>query len=431
MNLRIRFLDFSRDIAGSPVQLFRMTQTGPIVAPVLIGQTIVQDLEAVFDIGEGTGEFAVRLNATTGTRFRSRLLSFQQQVDEGADEAVIAFVLQEPMPSPMVLTPAQVTGSLPPLPFTDGAVMITTLTLTLGAGMITVTGSATHTATVTVSDPFGFGVSTTFTKSTPVTFTASFTLAPVTGVPTGERLIRVTLGPLTVTAAHGGLLGPLADIITNVIIFFLDGTIREQIEDSIQAQIDAAVANAMGENVPASATVTVQSLAIAPAGLTLTPVAGVPGADVCPGEVASGSVRWRARAQQDHLRILRDKLIARSPLGVTYLDALKRHQAEIILLLLRNPDCLKAMDAAVKAVLAEFPARNPEKGRLSKKAAAAIEQFLRMAEKAASPKLAAVAAALRNDLPKFIETDVTKTLFEGWQAQKAKKVAKTAKSKKK
>jgi hypothetical protein len=332
----------------------------------------------------------------------------------------------------MVLTPAQVTGALPNLPFVtdDGAVMITTLTLALGGGMITATGTATHRATVTVRDPFGFGASTTFTKSTPVTFTTSFTLAPVTAVPAGERLIRVMLGPLTVTAAHGGLLGPLADIITNVIIFFLDGTIREQIEDSIQAQIDAAVANAMGENVPASATVTVQSLAIAPAGLTLTPVAGVPGADVCPGEVGSGSVRWRARAQQDHLRILRDKLIARSPLGVTYLDALKRHQAEIILLLLRNPDCLKAMDAAVNAVLAEFPARNPEKGRLSKKAAAEIEQFLRLAEKAASPKLAAVAAALRNDLPKFVETDVTKILFEGWQAQKTKKVAKTAKSKK-
>jgi hypothetical protein len=96
--------------------------------------------------------------------------------------------------------------------------------------MITVTGSATHTATVTVSDPLGFGVSTTFTKTTPVTFTTSFTLAPVTGVPAGERLIRVMLGPLTVTAAHGGLLGPLADIITNVIIAFLDGTIREQAE---------------------------------------------------------------------------------------------------------------------------------------------------------------------------------------------------------
>jgi hypothetical protein len=88
------------------------------------------------------------------------------------------------------------------------------------------------------------------------------------------------------------------------------------------------------------------------------------------------------------------------------------------------------MDAAVTAVLAEFPAKNTEKGRLSKKAAGEIEQFLRLAEKAASPKLAAVAAALRNDLPKFIETDVTKILFDGWQARKAKKVAKTAKSKK-
>jgi hypothetical protein len=210
----------------------------------------------------------------------------------------------------------------------------------------------------------------------------------------------------------------------------LDSTIRGQIEDSIQAQINAAVANAMGEAVPASATVTVQSLAIAPTGLTLTPVAGVPGEDVCPGEVGAGSVRWRARAQQDHLRILRDKLIARSPLGVTYLDALKRHRAEIILLLLRNPDCLKAMDAAVNAVLAEFPARNTEKGRLSRNTAAEIERFLVLAEKAASPKLAAVAAALRNDLPKFIETDVTKILFEGWQAQKAKKVAKIVKGKK-
>jgi hypothetical protein len=155
LNLRIRFLDFSRDIAGSPVQLFRMIQTGPIVAMDLIGQNTVQNLEAVFDLGEGTGQFALRLNATTGTRFRSRLLNFQQQVDEGADEAVIAFVLQEPTPSPMVLTPAQVTGALPNLPFVtdDGAVMITTLTLALGGGMITATGTATHGATVTVSDP--------------------------------------------------------------------------------------------------------------------------------------------------------------------------------------------------------------------------------------------------------------------------------------
>ena len=287
----------------------------------------------------------------------------------------------------------------PQLPFTtpDGSTTIRSISsITPGNGTISIAGAGVHS-----------GVA--------VKFTYTFSLQPASQHPDATHVVDVETQSMDVQADNGTWFGWLINFFVGAFLDLFPPS-AGPVQSAIQNLINNAVQNAVSAKGPVpGTTAAVQQLSVDPTnGILLQAFAGVPAGSLCSGTASSGSVKIRPAAEIDHLRAIRDKMLIRSPEGSAYAAFLRDNNRDLMRLLVAHPDLLKAADAVVASVLAEFGADAPEQGVLSAATAAMVSDlFARFAAVAPRP-LAVAIAGLRGEVAKFVGKAAGPVLQASW-----------------
>ena len=412
MSLKVTVLDFGMNTSPGSVRLsipMAMPFGQPFVFP--IESAPIQSLVAELDIDNLPPIFFLSVDTANGVRFRSLELSRADAVPNEDGDDTLSFTLLEPEGSPVFFGPAELAGMGPNLPLTNGDVTINTMNVTPMNGFLRAGGTATY-------DPLGLNV----------TYTADVTLDPRQGLPIGSRLIDVDVISSSVRSSSGGLFGWLVNFFVDAILSFMQDDFRVQMERSIQDAIDDAISDMMGDEVPARATVTIEEISVSNAGLSVFAVVGIPSSDLCPGNLASGSIRMRPKQERVELRAIRDRLLKDSYHGKGYLQALNDHKAEIIRILAAHPAALKSMDRLFDTVRAEFA--ESKKAVLSKETVVVAKKFLSLIAGRAGARLSAVCGALVDDLESLKGKDIGPLLAAKPLTRPLKKTTKQPSAKK-
>jgi hypothetical protein len=361
-------------------------------------QVTVANDRATFNSITAPGEFAFTVESPAGTRFRSgRQIVNTSPTDTFAIISVGA----------LTFSPAQLSAMLPALPFTSGPATITTLTATPGTGSITAAGTGT------IATAFG---------PIPVSFSYVFTIFPETepanmGLPGFiAPSLKVATVSMTVTAMAGGPLGFLVNFFAGILIGIMSGSIRATLQGRVQAAVDTAVANALASaSAPAGTIATVESVTIAPTGLSIVAFAGFSLEKACASTPSGGSIQLRSRTQLVHLRAIRDRLLTRSPRGAAYIETFEHFSEEVASMLTRDEELLKGADTVVALALRELPIDNPGKGRVSRRLASAVVKLMTMMEEKASPELKLTLGALKGEVRDFVDRPAREVLDASFQ----------------
>jgi hypothetical protein len=397
MSIVLRFAS-SSNANGLQALAFERSSQGVGLFFNLKQQVGVAADHATFSSITAPGEFAFRLDSAAGTRWRSG----RQVLNASPTDTFMILPA-----GTLTFSPAAVSAMLPPVPFTSGAATLSTLALTLGTGSVTAMGTGAY------ASLFG---------TIPVTFTYVFTLVPVTepanmGVPGFvPSAIDVTTISMSVAATAGGVLGFLVNFFAGILFSLMSGTIRASLEGAVQTAIDAAVANALAsKGAPAGTIASVETLTIAPTGLSLVAFAGFALEKACASSSSGGSVKLRPREQLVHLRTIRDRLLTRSPRGAAYISLFEQFNAELASILLRNDELLRAADDIVSLALREFPIEDPGSGRVSRELADAVTKAMSLMHQAASPELKLTLAGLREEVHSFVGRPARDVLDDSFQ----------------
>jgi hypothetical protein len=384
MALVLRFASSSNANGLQALAFSRSTQGVGLFFDFKQTVTVAGD-HATFSSITAPGDFAFRLDSPAGTRWRSG----RQDLNASLTDTFMILAV-----GPLMFSPAAVSAMLPPMPFTSGSATISTLVLTLGTGSITAAGTGSY---------------ATFFGPIPVTITYVFTFVPVTepanmGFPGFVRpAIDVSTISASVAATAGGSLGFLVNFFADILIGLMSGTIRATLQNAVQAAIDSAVATALATGGAPSGTIaTVETLTIAPSGLSIVAFAGFALEKACASSSSGGSVKLRPREQLIHLRTIRDRLLTRSPQGAAYIALFEEFNAELASMLLRNDELLRAADEIVSLALREFPIEDPGSGRVSRELADAVTKAMSLMQEAASPELKLTLASLSEEVHSFV-----------------------------
>jgi hypothetical protein len=238
-----------------------------------------------------------------------------------------------------------------------------------------------------------------------VSFDYEFKLSPNRSA-TATRILNVTTIQAQVVSVSGGtVMGFLINIVGNILIAIMKDTVVTSLENSVQNQIDDAVSSQLS-GVPEGVTITALDVRTEDAtGITVYPLAAVPGAILC--ELEPGSVRIRPVEQLKQLRSMRDKVMRGTTRGEAYIEMRRRHRAEMVYLLLRHPALLKQLDKLIRSGFKDFNARSPGKGVLSAATGKEGVKLLEMVGKLASPQLSVTARALIPEVKEFVGKSVS------------------------
>jgi hypothetical protein len=334
---------------------------------------------AIFDMAPPQ-QFWMRARTGSGTywmRSGKKDLSIGE-VDENTGDWVTWYLLSDPVE--IVQSPSDLSGAVPSLPITSGDVKVTGMSFSISGSRLVAKGEGEYI-------PFGWDIG----------FRYEFRLKPYRSPFNTERILNVETVDVDVWGKEGGLVGWLINLIIDIISEFMEDSIASQIETVIQERVDAEIADLLAkEKPPAGTTVTVQSVSLNPTtGLTVKAAGCVLFRDYCASVLGSGSIRLRPREQLKALRRLRETVLKGTPRGDAYIYTLRRHNAELVRLLINYPDLLAQVDTAVDSALRDCDRAKPN---LSEEAADEIIRMLQMLADLGSTKMGIAARALIADV---------------------------------
>lgn len=395
MGISVRFTSGSQ-VNGLSCLAFERSQKGLGFFFNFLAQSNVANDSANFPTISPSGEYAFRLDSASGTRWRSGPLLMQSQVTDTfwvLDAGTLNF------------SPDALNARLPTPPIVSGAATIDSITLSAGTESLSAAGTGRY-ATL-------FG-------SIPISYTYVFTLLPVTdpadmrfpgGIP---PVLSVRTVSVAVTAAAGGLLGFLINFLASVLFDLFQSSIRVSIERTVQASVDSTVAGALAaQSAPPGTIASVETVSIAPiGGISMRAFAGVAMEKLCPATPSGGSVRIRSQQQLQHLRLIRDRLLTRSPQGLAYIELFEHFSEELTAILLTNDELLNLADAIAAGVLERFPKERPGAGVLTKHLADQVLKAIQILEHAGSPELTLTIRGLRDEVRSFVDRPAEDVLAE-------------------
>jgi len=403
MAMQFRFLTDQLD--GTAAELFLMQ---PMIAgslmPVLSSVVTVNGGVATFPTAP-QAPFAVRVRDGSTTFVSTGVIDLSSGIlDEDTGDYSAAYLVVQP--DATTFTPDALAGLVPPLPRVsddeDGnpQFSLTTLTLTITGGLINATGTGVYLQT-----PVGGSVS----------FNYLFRLVPNTSALNAGRILKVVTESASVTSTDGSIFGFMVNLVGNFLLWIMQEDVVSQIEDTLQAEIDLAVRDALADaGAGAGITVTATSVTTdTAAGITVSALAAINAQSVCPTGLTFGSIRMRPVAQIRALAAMRNLALRGSPRGDLYLQMFRRHKAELLRLLIRHPELLKQADATVAAGLKDYSPKEPARGVMSRGTAKHAARLLEMVGKLGSPELAALARALTKEVPAFVGRPAGEVLGRG------------------
>ncbi|HEX2086906.1 MAG TPA: hypothetical protein VHF89_14595 [Solirubrobacteraceae bacterium] len=404
----IRF-EFSDDLPTDGLRATLFDAGGSV-----LGSGAVAQREVRFEGVNPPADVALSLASTAGVVMRSGLLRFAPAPDEDPTWGD-TFFLARPDTDPVVIDPARLARALPGVPLTTGADTITSVALTVGINRLDLTGTGIHTTTVFVG-AFGIGVPVTVT--TPFSFAYGFDLVPATSPVALEPVLLVRTLSASVVSSDGSPLAFLVDAIVNMLISGTGavGAFVARVQAIIQAAVDAELAGAIGAQSVRPTSVSVESVTTDPtAGVSLRPIGCLSTRTLCATAASSGSVRLRPAEQLRLMRRLRDEVLSRSPQGLAYIETFDRHNRELAMLLVRNPDLLELADDVVAGVVKDFGGAKPGCGELSPGTAKKLRKAMDTVAKHASDELRFAIGSLRDDVETFVGRPAEDVLDESWR----------------
>jgi hypothetical protein len=123
----------------------------------------------------------------------------------------------------------------------------------------------------------------------------------------------------------------------------------------------------------------------------------------------------RPREQLDHLRVIRDELLSRSPQGQGYALLFDQFGRELLGLLLRDAELLKMVDGAVAGVLTDIPRSDSANGKLSRETAGAIKKVMDRSAEMGSPELRLAIEYLKPEIEPFVGKPAGEVLARSWE----------------
>jgi hypothetical protein len=277
------------------------------------------------------------------------------------------------------LTLADLRGFMPPTPFTEDNIKITSATLSLSGGKIKVSGKAK-------SDGWWF-----FDFSLDYEYT--FSLLPVKNPVWMTDDVQLAV----IRKEDFNLTGK--GIIQDVLLLLGKGTIRNKFEERLQSELDAVVSQELAA-LPDDYAPTISSISVGTNSVTLS-IYLVGTQPLCAFSISPPpSMRSKARttAQMNKMRSIRDTLLQPTANGKAYVDALEEHLAEISRIASGDNAVAKSFHEALDLFLAD---------NATTKSSPILSRESLGAAKAAIAKIRPVASpALRSTIDRF-EKDLT------------------------
>ena len=346
--------------------------------------------------------FAVRV--TDGRAFLRTgfLTQAVGEIDANGDFGASFLAMHLTDPADTTITLATLAAGIS-VPITEGALTVTSLALATavrsGVRNLRATGAGTYAAG--------------FLGNIPIAYTYDFKLSPI-GSALSSRVIDVDTVSTTVTGTSGGLLGWIVNAVVSLIGILFNGTISDQIEASVQEQVNTAVDDSFASaGAPPEAFATVRSVTVNPANVVIDPWVSIPlSALDCASLISSGSVRVRDPQQLRKLRAMRDNALRGAPQGEVYIELLRQHSPELLRILAANPRLLKRVDELVKRGLSEYDESAPGKGQLSGETAKMGLALMGDVAELSSPELRRTLELAQEDVQQFVGRPVSAVLEE-------------------
>ena len=326
----------------------------------------------------------IRLSVMSGNGMVFRSSNIRNIIDPNADNGFVIF-----RANPVVFTAAQLAASLPVLPIVKGDITISTIGLALRRGFIRATGTGSQAA---LFGPINFA------------FTYDFNLIPVTNVARLDLLVDVKSVAVNITGTNRGLLGAIANLLVSAVTAIFNGTVANMFRTTVQSAVDAAVnAQINPESEHDGTTVTVETVSITSAAMTIQAYGGISLNELCATNITSGSIKLRPLEQVQHLRKIRNELLNKNAYGKIYTDLFYKHNRELMRLLINSPALLKQADKAVAGALKDFGEKSINQGVLSKSTADAVLKAFKLIDSMkASVELKNTLVALEQDVKTLI-----------------------------
>jgi hypothetical protein len=353
---------------GAP---YTASQLGGETDPIMT-DTVDSQYQATFTAPAGTTTVAIVLKKGSNTYARSNSMNLSQ-----FSKTEVNWIYVTPVAK--TLTLADLRGFMPPTPFTEANITITSATLSLSGGKIKVSGKAK-------SDGWWF-----FDFSLDYEYT--FSLVPVktpVWLTDDVELAVVQKEDFNLTGKG---------IIQDVLLLFGKGTIRNRFEERLQSELDAVVTQELAA-LPDDYAPTISSVNVGTSSVTLS-IYLVGTQPLCAFSISpppSTRSKARTQAQVNKMRSIRDTMLQPTASGKAYVAALEEHQAEISRLASGDNAVAKSFHEALDLFLADN-ATTKSGPILSRESVAAAKTAIAKIRPIASP-------ALRSTIDRF-EKDLT------------------------
>lgn len=412
MTMKLWF--YGLNLNGTTAELFRVEpdSNGDLAAQLLERAPVTEGAVA-FTPTAPPPSFAIRIGDPTVTFARTGGRGPESGfIEAGTGEWRSAYWAVEADPSPVV-TQDYINSHPPefpqtfPLPENRGSVRIENMLVGVEDIRIVATGDANYLGPLRRAVPL------------PFRYRYEFRLAPNNDPLHVEWLLNVE-------TIHVELQGPNVPVLHEVVSFILGIIVaffRDEITSGIQNQVEGEVREMVAAQLSADSNlqdviVTIEGITLSAAeGIVLRAAGTLNANKTCASVPTSGAARPlpipprpRPRAQMNKLRLMRDAVLKGTPRGDGYLRLLKKHNAELVQLLLMHPDLLRQADKVIRLGLKDYDLNAPERGVLSPATAQEGVALLEMVQKAGSKKLAAAIRPLIPEVRDYVGRPVGKAL---------------------
>jgi hypothetical protein len=402
-------------IEGDTIEGFEATVTVPILFGTITENAVVTNSTADFPALPVPAPLncCFSVQSSIGTVFRSG--SMQLTASSAAPSFFVARAATvaklNPNGPPPTIPPATLATMVPQTPLVllntpDRTVTVNSAALTVNNGSLTVGGSVTY-----VQRAFGGIILFSITGM----YTYVFNLVPVTNCQDTGNALTVSTISFKFTTSYPGPIGGIVNVLVSILEPFFNNTFATMIQQRLQVILDNAIsAGLTGGSVPANTIITSESCSIDPTnGVDPHAWVSFPSSKLCSSLPTGAPMRIRAPEQLRHLRAVRDTLLTRSPAGFGYLATFEEFNAELLRLLIADPELLELADEVVNHALRDLPEEHPEAGRITPETAEAVRQLMDRAASHAGPALRFAIQQIKPDLDRFTGRNAGEVLGEG------------------
>jgi hypothetical protein len=341
-------------------------------APPLAGTTLGSSLLATLSNPGSEEEIAIVLERSGSVYGRSNSLPLSR-FDEAAENDIYVTPLSE------TVSLSELTSYVPPTPFTEDNITVTSVNVDLRPPNLVLSGHAT-------SDGWWFFDLT-------IDFEYVCALVPVTNPiwfdDDSAKYVSIEQVDFKVDGKN---------LLQDIILLIGSGAIRTKLEDRLVTDLNADVRQRLSALGDAAATVSDVTITSGAVTIDITVVSPD---SLCPLAMSMQSpaaMRTRSRAEIHRMRRIRDQVLPGTARGPAYAEMLSRHRTELTRLLGTRPDVATTFYAALDRVAAELGRRGLAELSVSAESVDAVRRTLDALLPHASPSLRSDLLAVRERL---------------------------------